>query len=98
MSGKHHLADRFAADLTLWVTGQRLNRNVQPWAFMARHALEQCLAVFLPLNLMAGIFGMNFEFMSVLHLEYGFETCIAGMVLIAAGLMFYFRRKHYLDL
>jgi len=55
-------------------------------------------AVFLPLNLMAGIFGMNFEFMSVLHLEYGFETCIAGMVLIAAGLMFYFRRKHYLDL
>jgi len=52
-------------------------------------------AVFLPLNLMAGIFGMNFEFMSVLHLEYGFEACIAFMVLVAAGLMFYFWRKHY---
>ena len=55
-------------------------------------------AVFLPLNLMAGIFGMNFEFMPVLHLEYGFEASIAFMVLIAVGLMFYFWRKHYLDL
>ena len=55
-------------------------------------------AVFLPLNLMAGIFGMNFEFMPVLHLEYGFEACMALMVLVAAGLMFYFWRKHYLDL
>ncbi|MFM6990553.1 MAG: magnesium transporter CorA family protein, partial [Rhodoferax sp.] len=55
-------------------------------------------AVFLPLNLMAGIFGMNFEFMPVLHLEYGFEVSMALMALIAAGLMFYFWRKHYLDL
>jgi Mg2+ and Co2+ transporter CorA len=55
-------------------------------------------AVFLPLNLMAGIFGMNFEFMPVLHLEYGFELCIAAMVLVAVGLIFFFWRKHYLEL
>ncbi len=55
-------------------------------------------AVFLPLNLMAGIFGMNFEFMPVLHLEYGFLGSIACMVLIAGGLMAYFWRKHYVAL
>ncbi len=53
-------------------------------------------AVFLPLNLLAGIFGMNFEFMPVLHLDYGFWGSIVSMVVIAAGMVAYFWRKHYL--
>jgi Mg2+ and Co2+ transporter CorA len=58
--------------------------------------LTALTAVFLPLNLMAGIFGMNFEFMPVLHLAYGFWWALGGMLLTAAVLMAYFWRKHYL--
>lgn len=58
--------------------------------------LTALTAVFLPLNLMAGIFGMNFEFMSFLHLEYGFWWAMASMVLTAGALSYLFWRKHYL--
>lgn len=61
-------------------------------------ALTALTAVFLPLNLMAGIFGMNFEFMPVLHLQYGFWWTVGCMLLTAGGLMVYFWRKHYLTL
>jgi Mg2+ and Co2+ transporter CorA len=60
--------------------------------------LTALTAVFLPLNLLAGIFGMNFEFMPVLHLQYGFWWAMGGMALIASALMGFFWRKHYLHL
>jgi Mg2+ and Co2+ transporter CorA len=60
--------------------------------------LTALTAVFLPLNLLAGIFGMNFEFMPVLHLQYGFWWAMGGMALIASGLMGFFWRKHYLNI
>ena len=60
--------------------------------------LTALTAVFLPLNLLAGIFGMNFEFMPVLHLQYGFWWAMGGMALIATLLMGFFWRKHYLNL
>lgn len=53
-------------------------------------------AIFLPLNLIAGIFGMNFEFIPLLHLKSGFWFAMASMVLIAAGLSILFWRKRYL--
>ena len=61
-------------------------------------ALTALTAVFLPLNLLAGIFGMNFEFMPVLHLAYGFWWAMGGMALIAVLLMGFFWRKHYLNI
>jgi len=60
--------------------------------------LTALTAVFLPLNLLAGIFGMNFEFMPVLHLAYGFWWAMGAMALIAATLMGFFWRKHYLNI
>ena len=60
--------------------------------------LTALTAVFLPLNLLAGIFGMNFEFMPVLHLAYGFWWAMGSMALIAATLMGFFWRKHYLNI
>jgi len=60
--------------------------------------LTALTAVFLPLNLIAGIFGMNFERMPMLHLEYGFWWAMGAMLLTALVLMAYFRRKHYISL
>ena len=54
-------------------------------------------AVFLPLNLIAGIFGMNFEFIPLLHRQGGFWLAILGMLVVAAVLSAYFWRKRYLD-
>ena len=54
-------------------------------------------AVFLPLNLIAGIFGMNFEFIPLLHLSNGFWLAIFSMALIAAALVLLFWRKRYLE-
>ena len=54
-------------------------------------------AVFLPLNLIAGIFGMNFEFIPLLHLANGFWIAMALMLLVAVGLVVYFWRKRFIE-
>jgi len=52
-------------------------------------------AIFLPLNLIAGIFGMNFEYIPLLHEERGFWWAMGSMLLIAALLSALFWRKRY---
>lgn len=54
-------------------------------------------AIFLPLNLIAGIFGMNFDFIPLLHLQAGFWWAMTAMVVIAVSLVFYFWRKRFLE-
>jgi magnesium transporter len=58
--------------------------------------LTALTAIFLPLNLIAGIFGMNFEFMPFIHMHNGFWWAIGTMVLTAVGLGLVFWRKRYL--
>lgn len=58
--------------------------------------LTALTAIFLPLNLIAGIFGMNFEFIPLLHQQGGFWWAMASMVLIALALALLFWRKRYL--
>jgi len=54
-------------------------------------------AIFLPLNLIAGIFGMNFEFIPLLHRSNGFWLAMISMALTAGGLGLYFWRKRFLE-
>ena len=58
--------------------------------------LTALTAVFLPLNLIAGIFGMNFEFLPLIHKADGFWWAMGSMVFIALGLVAVFWRKRYL--
>jgi magnesium transporter len=58
--------------------------------------LTALTAIFLPLNLIAGIFGMNFEFIPLLHEKTGFWWAMGSMALIAVGLGVVFWRKRYL--
>ena len=53
-------------------------------------------AVFLPLNLITGFFGMNFEHFEFVHLEHGLEATLLLMAAVGAGLLFFFWRKRYL--
>lgn len=47
-------------------------------------------AIFVPLTLIAGIYGMNFTFMPELNLKYGYFIILGIMVLIALGFIKYF--------
>ena len=58
--------------------------------------LTALTAIFLPLNLIAGIFGMNFEFIPLTHLKSGFWWAMGSMALTAAVLGVVFWRKRYL--
>ena len=53
-------------------------------------------AIFLPLNLIAGIFGMNFEAIPLLHRQGGFWWAMGAMAVIAVGMGLLFWRKRYL--
>ncbi|RZL97675.1 MAG: magnesium transporter CorA [Variovorax sp.] len=53
-------------------------------------------AVFLPLNLIAGIFGMNFEFIPLVHKADGFWIAMGSMGFTAVALVGVFWRKRYL--
>ena len=54
-------------------------------------------AVFLPLNLIAGIFGMNFDFIPLLHRSNGFWLAMILMASTAMGLAAFFWRKRYIE-
>ncbi len=58
--------------------------------------LTALTAVFLPLNLIAGIFGMNFEFIPLVHKADGFWWAMGSMAFIAVALVLLFWRKRYL--
>lgn len=54
-------------------------------------------AIFLPLNLIAGIFGMNFDAIPLIHSASGFWWTLAAMAATAVALTVYFWRKRYLE-
>jgi magnesium transporter len=54
-------------------------------------------AVFLPLNLIAGIFGMNFDFIPLLHRNNGFWLAMILMASTGLGLLVYFWRKRFIE-
>ena len=56
-------------------------------------ALTAITAVFLPLNLIASVFGMNFEFIPWLHTREGFWGALALMAFIAVALPWGRRRR-----
>ncbi len=59
--------------------------------------LTALTAVFLPLNLITGFFGMNFEFMPVIHTATGFWWVFGLMVLLVTVVLVVFWRKRYLS-
>jgi Mg2+ and Co2+ transporter CorA len=59
-------------------------------------ALTALTAIFLPLNLIAGIFGMNFEFIPWQHQATGFWWTLGSMAAIALIMGLVFWRMRYL--
>ena len=53
-------------------------------------------AIMLPLTFIAGVYGMNFDNMPELHSRYGYFAVVVIMVLVAIGMLFYFRHKGWI--
>jgi Mg2+ and Co2+ transporter CorA len=60
-------------------------------------ALTVLTAIFLPLNLVTGFFGMNFEGLPLIHSPTGFWIIFTLMLLVGIGMSVYFWRKRYLS-
>ena len=52
-------------------------------------------AVFIPLTFLAGIYGMNFEYIPELKVQNGYFYLLGAMALLALGSIFYFYRKKW---
>jgi magnesium transporter len=53
-------------------------------------------SLFIPLTFIAGIYGMNFDDMPELHSSWGYSAVLSLMLLLAAAMLFYFRRRGWL--
>jgi magnesium transporter len=52
--------------------------------------------IFMPLSFIAGIYGMNFEFMPELHWRWGYAFALGIMLSLGLGMLWFFKRKHWL--
>jgi magnesium transporter len=76
------------ADGYLSVASHRLNQIMK--------VLTVVMAIFVPLSFLAGIYGMNFEYMPELHSRSGYFILLGIMSSIVAVLLFIFRKKRWL--
>ena len=80
-----------------------INDLIEGYISLNAHHLNQVMkiltvvtVVFLPLSLLVGIYGMNFEYMPELKAHNGYYILIAVMIGIASTLAFIFRRMKWL--
>ena len=75
-----------AVDLHFSAVANQTNENMRILAIIT--------AVFAPLTLLTGVYGMNFEFIPGLKSESGFWIMLAIMLMTTALLIYYFYRRH----
>ena len=75
-------------DMYLSMTSNKMNEIMK--------VLTICASVFIPLTFIAGIYGMNFEYMPELQWKYSYFVIIGAMVLIIITLLVFFMKKKWL--
>jgi len=68
--------------------GQRTNQVMQFLAVIS--------AIFLPLNLLVGYFGMNFADFAILQVSWAIDLVTVAMISLVAGMLWMFRRRKWI--
>lgn len=84
-------------DKTIFDLNQRFDMNQQEKTNHRLAVLTILSAIFMPITLLAGIYGMNFDNMPELHFTWSYPVLIILMLLIAGGLYHYFKKGGWLD-
>jgi magnesium transporter len=75
-------------DLHISLESQKMNEVMKVLTIIA--------TLFIPLTFIAGIYGMNFDHMPELQWQYGYYTIWGIMLVMASGMLYYFRKKRWL--
>jgi magnesium transporter len=80
-----------------------INDLIEGYISLNAHNLNQIMKVltivtviFVPLTLLVGVYGMNFEYIPELKSRYGYFILLTVMFMIASGLLYLFRRVRWL--
>jgi magnesium transporter len=75
-------------DIYLSATSNRLNEVMK--------ALTIVSTIFLPLTFIAGVYGMNFQFMPELSWKYGYLAVWGVFIFIVGGMLYFFKRRGWI--
>ena len=76
-------------DSYLSINSNRMNTNMM--------VLTVITTIFIPLSFVAGIYGMNFEYMPELNWKYGYFMVLGIMICIGISMFLWFKRKGWFD-
>lgn len=99
----HHIQDHIIKQINMVKHSQEITdeirSNYESYNNYRMNRVMQMLTlvstVFLPLTLIAGIYGMNFEYMPELKWKYGYFTVLIVMAVMLVGSMIYFKLKKW---
>jgi magnesium transporter len=74
-------------DVNLSVLSYQMNKVMKILATVS--------AIFIPLTFIAGIYGMNFEYMPELSKPWGYPVVLGGMGCIGFGMVIFFKIRHW---
>jgi magnesium transporter len=75
-------------DIYLSTNANRMNEVMKVLTIMS--------SIFIPVTFVAGVYGMNFDYMPELHSKYGYIATWAVMLSMMGGLLIYFKRKKWM--
>jgi len=75
-------------DLYISTVSNRMNEVMK--------VLTTIATIFIPLTFIAGVYGMNFEYMPELKWEWGYPAVMIFMATISAIMLYYFKKKSWL--
>lgn len=70
------------------ISGHRLNNIMKTLTIVA--------LIFMPITFIAGIYGMNFEYIPELKFKYGYFVALGAMALLAGGLIAFFKKIRWI--
>jgi magnesium transporter len=75
-------------DMYMTTISNKMNEVMKVLTIMA--------SIFIPLTFIAGVYGMNFNYMPELQFKYGYFLVWAIMIITFLGMLYYFKRKKWL--